>query len=814
MTLPAPKLDARRFDDLVAEALRRVPAYTPEWTNYNQSDPGRALIEVNAWLTESLLYQINRVPDQNYVAFLNLLGITQRPARAAVAELNFALAKLDKVTDPLQVMLPIATQVAVVDPDLDADVVFETVGSATALNAAVGMALVPETGADGQWTPVVSFDSEVGKPKWLHSFNPFGATEVVGRQFILGLVLRPTIKGKVGDYSQDRMPSGPLDFYINGTEVFDAAPDGSDIAGPLTRVAGPVAAPPNTQPAATWEVFTGAQSSQMEFGGSDGWQKLGVSLDETEAMVRSGHVTVEMPANATPVRFGDLQKNEWAALRLRKPPESADEFAAALREVQDGLGERLRLALDKNTWAAMGVSTAQFNDVLSVCTTASAVASKITRISNAVPAEIDVSPNAIDPAVWGEILADFRAPDIPMGVDENDAAMYRRMYFLRVTLNTTAPTPRMVNAISLNTVRAIAATSRRDERLGVSNGRPGQSFKMSQAPVYYDPLTETPDMELVVEAGGEIQPWTRVESFFGHAADARVFTLDPVNGTVTFGDGRPKGRGGAIPPPGATVRVVRYRYGGGAVANVGSGAISKIKGSLTGVSGVSNQRPASGGADAESFDQVLGRAPSTLRSRDRAVSAQDFADLARQTPDAAIHKAYAIAAHAMVGGALEPRAGAVTLVVLPDRNHPTPQPTDADLSAVQRWLEPRRLVTTELHITGPSYFGIKRLSAQLRLSQGHDFQTVSQAARKAVADWLHPVHGGDDGTGWPFGTDIYYGDLYDLLLAVPGVRRVSGLNVDHDVVSEASPDDVIPIPEGALPALLPGAIDFEVRYDR
>ena len=133
---------------------------------------------------------------------------------------------------------------------------------------------------------------------------------------------------------------------------------------------------------------------------------------------------------------------------------------------------------------------------------------------------------------------------------------------------------------------------------------------------------------------------------------------------------------------------------------------------------------------------------------------------------------------------------------------------------MQCWLDPRRLVTTELFVTGPRYFAITGLAAQLRIDATADFQTVAAAARVAITDWLHPVRGGTDGTGWPFATDIYHADIYDILLRVPGVRRVAKLAITHQLTVEPAPVDVIQIPEGHLPALTPGALNFEVTYDR
>lgn len=91
--IPSPKLDDRSFDDIVEEAIAMIPRYAPEWTNHNPSDPGITLIELAAWMTDLILYRLNRVPEKNYVAFLNLLGIKLKPPRAARALLQFALVE-------------------------------------------------------------------------------------------------------------------------------------------------------------------------------------------------------------------------------------------------------------------------------------------------------------------------------------------------------------------------------------------------------------------------------------------------------------------------------------------------------------------------------------------------------------------------------------------------------------------------------------------------------------------------------------------------------------------------------------------------
>src|SRR3982074_1646055 len=83
MPIRPPALDDRSFDDLVDELLSRIPGHTPEWTHPNAGDPGRTLIELFAWLGDTLLYRANLIPERQRLAFLRLLGASLRPAVAA-----------------------------------------------------------------------------------------------------------------------------------------------------------------------------------------------------------------------------------------------------------------------------------------------------------------------------------------------------------------------------------------------------------------------------------------------------------------------------------------------------------------------------------------------------------------------------------------------------------------------------------------------------------------------------------------------------------------------------------------------------------
>lgn len=83
MALPVPNLDDRRFDDLVAEATDRLQSHLPELTQLAPGDPMHSFVDLMAWMTETILYRANLIPERQRRVILNLLQIPERPAQAA-----------------------------------------------------------------------------------------------------------------------------------------------------------------------------------------------------------------------------------------------------------------------------------------------------------------------------------------------------------------------------------------------------------------------------------------------------------------------------------------------------------------------------------------------------------------------------------------------------------------------------------------------------------------------------------------------------------------------------------------------------------
>jgi hypothetical protein len=98
MPIPIPNLDDRRFTDLVSEGRAMIPRLAPEWTNHNPSDPGITLVELFAWLTESLLYDLNQVRDESYAAFLALIDSPIQPGDTLDAAIARAVRSLSTLT--------------------------------------------------------------------------------------------------------------------------------------------------------------------------------------------------------------------------------------------------------------------------------------------------------------------------------------------------------------------------------------------------------------------------------------------------------------------------------------------------------------------------------------------------------------------------------------------------------------------------------------------------------------------------------------------------------------------------------------------
>lgn len=252
--------------------------------------------------------------------------------------------------------------------------------------------------------------------------------------------------------------------------------------------------------------------------------------------------------------------------------------------------------------------------------------------------------------------------------------------------------------------------------------------------------------------------------------DERAFAIERSRGRVVFGDGAH----GRLPPAGRdNIRLRRYQSGGGVAGNVGVGGVSQL---LSGILAekVSNPRAAEGGADGEPLDRVRKRAPHVVRHRRQAITAADFEDLAREaSPAVAVARALP-ATHP--SGRFAP--GWVTVRIVPHSSDPRPTPSFGLRDRVRQFISARvpAQVAHRVAVIPPAYLEIG-VEAEVRPLPFADAGLVREAVVADLEVFLHPLTGGPDGDGWPFGRDVYLSDIARRLEGLTNVDAVTSLRL-------------------------------------
>ncbi|WP_329191598.1 MULTISPECIES: putative baseplate assembly protein [unclassified Streptomyces] len=366
-----------------------------------------------------------------------------------------------------------------------------------------------------------------------------------------------------------------------------------------------------------------------------------------------------------------------------------------------------------------------------------------------------------------------------------------------------SPTVREAEVFTVGGTMAVEHAERvADVPLGASEGVAGQTFRLGRPPVLLD--GEPPVVEVSSPEGW--QRWEVVEHFGRSRPEDRHVRVDATNGEFLFppvlreADGtlRPCG---AVPPKGSQVRVARYRTGGGPAGNVSRGAISVLRSSVPYVARVVNREAARGGVAGESIDNAKLRAPETLRMQERAVTAEDYEIIARQAAPS-VRRVRCLPDRDGGGG-----PGAVRVLVVPDAVADEGDrlrfeqliPSDQVLTAVTTTLDERRLIGTRLIVEPPVYQGVT-VVARLSAPEA-DADRVRDAALAALFRHLNPLRGGPDGTGWPFGRPVQYGEVFGVLQRAIGdvlVEEIRLFAADPITGRRGAPVDRIDIGSGAL----------------
>jgi predicted phage baseplate assembly protein len=327
------------------------------------------------------------------------------------------------------------------------------------------------------------------------------------------------------------------------------------------------------------------------------------------------------------------------------------------------------------------------------------------------------------------------------------------------------------------TVGASHAAIVRNEQIGVSEGVPGQRFLVERRPVV--PGARPRELESATDKVCEV--WSEVPSFADSSSTSRHFTLDQVAGEVVFGPAVRKADGaihyyGAVPAKGATLRMREYLTGGGPRGNVSKGALTVLRKPIAYVASVENRRHASGGVEGEDVANAKIRGPIVLRTGDRAVTAEDYEQLAREA-------APELARVACIPAENKEDAGALRVVVVPkvaevegrvDFEELRPRPEL--LERIKRFLDSRRVVGVRIAVGPPLYQGLT-VVAKLRPLPGANPALVERRALESLYRYFGPFAGGPDGTGWAFGQPILASEVVPVLHDVPGCATVEAVRL-------------------------------------
>lgn len=756
MTIPVPVLDDRSFDQLVAEAKARIPVHTPEWTNLNDSDPGIAIVELFAFLTENLLYRSNRIPEANRLKFLSMLGISLQPAspgqglvafsndRGQLQPLGLAAGtqvRAGQVPFLLQdglAVLPVTAAAYYKAPQtLDAATqatyqqLYQTFldTPSDVLTFYLPTALDPPT--TGKPDPVVDLNVTIDRSLWLAILAQPGADPDAVRAAIGGQTLSIGVypaRQAAGQVLPPMTTGGP---DVDPGLVFEIAapqPDPTGLSGPGYGIG----------PANYARLQVTYADPVLQAPGV-----VQVTLPPYEQLLLWNFDPEEEGTGDYPPRIDDAsvtaQLVTW--IRLRYPPLPASSATASAATTDSGTSTGGASASQAGASGDRGCGCGCPGGIAGLPTTA--------------------------------VLATDAASDQPSG---------------------------QLTWVGLNAATVLQAVPVSQEIVGTGTGTPFQTFSVANTPV-----VDAGDFLLEVQGPDGWSAWQPIDDIYAAAADATAYMLDPASGQITGGSGL----FGARFPLGAQVRA-SYRYGGGPQGQVAVGAINKGV-TLPGGFSVSNPVATWGASSAESASDGEADITRWLRHRDRLVTADDFADITRRTPGVDLGRVEVLPLFNPDG--TDPAAtwpGMVTVLVIPqsDPVHPNaPEPDLLFLNAVCSWLDPRRLVTTEVHVWGPQYQQIW-VSVGIEVLPGQVPTLVQQAVMAAVQTFLSPLTGGlpsagaGGGPGWPLSTNVRSQDIEAVATRVPGVRYVdsvliAGLAADGSVIASLDP---VPIAGLQLPA--------------
>lgn len=344
--------------------------------------------------------------------------------------------------------------------------------------------------------------------------------------------------------------------------------------------------------------------------------------------------------------------------------------------------------------------------------------------------------------------------------------------------------PPRIDQILLNTISAIQRNSIYDNKYS-GNGLASFCIDLDMIAI----------LEIIrKERNGSIEEglkvndseWSEVDDFDASTPEDRHYSLDLSGNRICFGDGI----NGSIPPKGKENISVSYRSGGGILGNVPPLSIKRVLGNLASEVSVINYKSATGGEEAETLEQAKQRARKDMRTTYRAVTTEDYENLAYSAPGVKVARARAIPRYHPTH--IEEVPGVVTVVVVPESCYDMPVPSSGFLKTVYRHLDKHRILTAELFVIPTEYVNIV-VEATVYIKPQVLTGSVEKAIKDNLKKFLNPITGGPDGSGWPFGRSVYKSEIYELIDNVNGVDYIDTLKLAQGNDIPQASDIAIPL---------------------
>jgi hypothetical protein len=715
MPLQLPTLDDRNFAQLLQEAKRRIPVHTREWTNFDgESDPGITIIELFAFLTESLLYRADRIPERNRLKFLQLLGIPLQPAAAAqgiivirnergpvqpllleggiiVAAGNVQFLTLDPVNVlPVEAAGYYKRRVSRDDPRYEE---FNTKYQAIKEAAQAALEIAGSGGEIGavQTTVELDFYETTQMPLPTASApNPFvnlASAETTDHAIYLALLAPKNVDTDV-----------VREALANQTISVGVVPALSENVPPLLPQG--LVSKRQAIPALVYEIPDASSTTTVRY------ERLSV-VQQPDVLNEVGIVQLALP--------GKDKLQTWSFSEPMQ--EGTGEFPPRIED--NDVHKRLV------TWIRVRLPLAQ-NPATSEAGAVGASGSGGTRVSN-------------QPAV---------------STTSNQAG----------TLNA------RLSWIGVNAARVRQAIPVFNELLGTANGEPDQTVVLANTPVIEDSVF----LE-VEDINRDWQLWQRTDDLLAAGENDEVFIVDQESGQIRFGDGLHGARPLAASRLRASYLYGGGTQGNVSIGAIKSSPDVRLQGGFkietpiatwggdlgeTVPEGERNiplyLRHRDRLVTAQDFKDITRRAPGVDIGR------VDVLPLFH--PDKLLNNLAGVVT--------------LMIVPAFDTVRPLwPSPNRLFLRTVCDYLDERRLVTTEIYVRGPVYLSVS-LSVGVEVRAGHFRDQVIQDVRLRLQEYLSALPpGGSDEEGWPLNKNLLTKDLEAVVTRVAGVEFVNSMQL-------------------------------------